>query len=215
MPSIAWLEVGKVVAPQGLNGDVRVYPDSDFPERFEQPGPRWLRFPEQQEPQAIELLRGRYLSGKGLYVLKFAGIESREQAEALRGCGLLVRASDRPVLEAGEFYLPDLIGLAVFDQQTQSVVGTVVDTFRAGHDLLSVKLLPSQRAKAEAEIVKEPKTPEKAGKMRRRRQRKTRSNTSKQDTILIPFVEAIVPVVDLEQQRIEIDPPPGLLDVEF
>lgn len=30
---------------------------------------------------------------------------------------------------------------------------------------------------------------------------------------LIPFVEEIVPVVDLDNQRIEIDPPAGLLDL--
>ena len=210
-----WLEVGKIVAPQGLAGEVRVYPDSDFPERFEQPGPRWLQFPEQpgQDPQAIELLRGKYLSGKGLYVVKFAGVDTREQAEALRGCGLLVRSSDRPVLEAGEFYLPDLIGLRVFDRRTQSLVGTVVDTFRAGNDLLSVKLFPSQVATPEAEAVDAAQASESRGKTKRRRRRKTRSKSPKQDTVLIPFVEEIVPVVDLAQQRIEISPPQGLLEV--
>ena len=30
-----WIEIGKIVAPQGLDGEVRVYPDTDFPERFE------------------------------------------------------------------------------------------------------------------------------------------------------------------------------------
>jgi len=30
-----WLEIGRIVAPQGLNGELRVYPDTDFPERFE------------------------------------------------------------------------------------------------------------------------------------------------------------------------------------
>ena len=29
-----WIEVGRIVAPQGLKGEVRVYPSSDFPERF-------------------------------------------------------------------------------------------------------------------------------------------------------------------------------------
>ncbi|NJK53375.1 MAG: ribosome maturation factor RimM, partial [Leptolyngbyaceae cyanobacterium SU_3_3] len=37
-PSDRFLTIGKIVAAQGLRGEVRLYPDSDFPERFEQPG---------------------------------------------------------------------------------------------------------------------------------------------------------------------------------
>lgn len=38
-----WLSVGKIVGVQGLQGELRVNPASDFPERFTAPGPRWLR----------------------------------------------------------------------------------------------------------------------------------------------------------------------------
>jgi hypothetical protein len=69
-----WLEVGRIVAPQGLDGSLRVYPDSDFPERFLEPGDRWLLRPGQGEPEVVQLTAGRYLPGKGLYVVKLAGI---------------------------------------------------------------------------------------------------------------------------------------------
>ncbi|HEY9815096.1 MAG TPA: hypothetical protein V6D20_04720, partial [Candidatus Obscuribacterales bacterium] len=47
----------------------------------------------------------------------------------------------------------------------------------------------------------------------RRKSAKTpRAKKRQTPPLLIPFVEAIVPVVDLEQQRIEITPPDGLLD---
>ena len=39
----AWLTVGKIVGVQGLQGELRVNPASDFPERFTVPGPRWVR----------------------------------------------------------------------------------------------------------------------------------------------------------------------------
>jgi 16S rRNA processing protein RimM len=169
-----FLEIGKIVAPQGLQGELRVYPDSDFPERFEQPGERWLLRPGATTPESIQLVAGRYLHGKGLYVVQLAGVTNREQSEALRGSKLLVPANDLPALEAGEFHVRDLIGLAVYDQSTQSLVGTVTDLFPAGNDLLEVE----------------------------------RTDGSK---VLIPFVLAIVPIVDLHQQRIEITPPPGLL----
>ena len=35
-----WLSVGKIVGVQGLQGELRVNPASDFPERFTAPGPR-------------------------------------------------------------------------------------------------------------------------------------------------------------------------------
>ncbi|MGL6344883.1 MAG: ribosome maturation factor RimM, partial [Waterburya sp.] len=40
------LEVGTITSPQGLKGELRVYPDSDFPERFIQAGIRWLQHPQ-------------------------------------------------------------------------------------------------------------------------------------------------------------------------
>ena len=64
-----WLQIGKIVAAQGLQGELRVYPDSDFPERFVVPGTRWLLRFKEEEPQSIELMNGRYIEGKGLYAI--------------------------------------------------------------------------------------------------------------------------------------------------
>lgn len=173
-----WLEIGKIVAAQGLKGELRVYPDTDFPERFEAPGKRWLLRPGAQEPEMVKLLSGRYIENKGLYVITLAGVTNRDQAEALRDCRLLVSATDRPPLEEGEFHVADLIGLTVFDQATQTQIGIVTDLLTAGNDLLEVELTAGQ-----------------AGKK-----------------VLIPFVEPIVPVVDLAKNRIEITPPAGLIE---
>ena len=56
-----WLEIGKIVSPQGLTGELRVYPNTDFPERFEKPGKRWLLRPGEMELESVELLNGRYI----------------------------------------------------------------------------------------------------------------------------------------------------------
>ncbi|MBD2296664.1 ribosome maturation factor RimM [Anabaena sphaerica FACHB-251] len=178
-----WLEIGKIVAPQGLAGELRVYPNTDFPERFEEPGTRWLLRPGDMEPQPVELLDGRYVEGKNLYVIKLEGVSDRTAAENMRDCRLFVPISDRPELEEGEFHVIDLLGLQVFMQESGELIGTVVDLMPSGHDLLEVKL--------DASFAED-----KAGK-----------------TILIPFVMEIVPVVDLENRRVEITPPPGLLSI--
>jgi 16S rRNA processing protein RimM len=182
-----WLEIGTIVAPQGLRGELRVYPSSDFPERFEVPGKRWLLRPGETEPQPVELVRGQYLHGKSLYSIKLAGIDNRNQSEELRGCKLMVPSDDIPELEAGEYHVRELIGLSVFMQESGKLLGEVISVIPAGNDLLEVKLLQ-----------------EDAGMKKGKKSSKT---------VLIPFVDAIVPVVDLAAGRIEITPPEGLLEI--
>ncbi len=227
-----WLEVGKIVGAQGLKGEVRVYPDSDFPERFLQAGQRWLRYPDRAEPQPVQLLRGRYLGGKGLYVVQLDGITDRDQAEALQGCVMLVPASDRPQLEADEFHVTDLLGLHVIHQPTGATIGVIIDVISAGNDLLVVQPVLSPLSlvgqlhddldsslsvpavlspllsdnEGQATNTKEQRTKDKERKTKDKEQK-----TKDTEEILIPFVKEIVPVVDLEQRRVEITPPAGLI----
>jgi len=185
------LVVGRVVAAQGLRGELRVNPLSDFPERFTRPGRRWLRPAQgrrgETAPAAeVELLSGRQLPGKELFVIRLEGVNDRDSAEALVGQELLVPAADRPKLARGEFHLLDLVGLEVrllesgeasTDQHHGRCIGTVKDLIHAGNDLLEVE-------------------PTEGG-----------------PPLWIPFVKAIVPEVQLEAGWIGITPPPGLLEL--
>jgi len=171
------LVVGRIVAAQGLKGELRVNPLSDFPERFTHPGPRWLQARDGQ-PRTTTLLEGRNLPGKSLFVIRLEGITSREGAEALVGHELLVRADDRPPLEEGEFHLLDLVGLEVRLLADGRVLGTVTDLIHGGNDLLEVALIDDGGRR-----------------------------------ILIPFVEAIVPTVELAEGWLGLTPPPGLLEI--
>jgi 16S rRNA processing protein RimM len=138
------LEVGRLVAAQGLQGEVRVLPLSDFPERFTTPGPRWLRSPR-GAIQPVALRSGRQLPGKDLYVLRLDGVDSRTAAEALVGHHLLASTADRPALAPGEFHLLDLEGLEVRLLAEGTPIGTVRDLIHGGNDLLEVELTASGR----------------------------------------------------------------------
>ena len=142
------LEVGRIVAAQGLRGELRVNPLSDFPERFTRPGPRWLRN-RQGGLQSTHLLNGRPLPGRELFVIRLEGVNDRTAAEALVGQELLVPAADRPRLKPGEFHLLDLVGLAVhrLDETDHrgELIGHVRDLLHAGNDLLEVELHGSGR----------------------------------------------------------------------
>jgi 16S rRNA processing protein RimM len=170
-----WIVIGQVVAAQGLKGEVRINPSTDFPERFEVPGQRWLQLPN-QAPQSVELERGRQIPGKYLFVVKFEHIQDRTQAESIRGANVLVRAGDRPELDADEYHVSDLIGLEVFDSTSKEKLGTVTDLYSAAQDVLEV-------------------------------------TDAHQKKHLVPFVKAIVPVVDLVENRLEVDAPPGLFEI--
>ncbi|MGB2925014.1 MAG: ribosome maturation factor RimM [Limnothrix sp.] len=168
-----WIIVGKIVAAQGLKGEVRVQPSTDFPERFEVPGQRWLQL-QNQEPQSVELERGRIIPGKNIFVVKFEHLQDRTQAENVKGAMVLVRAGDRPTLEDGEYHVADLMGLEAFNAETQEKIGVVTEIFAAGQDVLQIT-----------------------------------DDQKKQH--LVPFVESIVPTVNLVENRLEINVLPGLL----
>ncbi len=206
-----WIEIGHIVAAQGLEGQVRVYPDSDFPERFLVPGTRWIQRVGETTPQPIELLEGRLIPGKGVYVVALEGVETREQAEALRKAKILVPAGDRPPLAPGEYHVRDLLGLEVWLQPTGERLGVVIDVISAGNDLLEVQLESAAGEKIMV-IPQREKPPGAPLPNRKSKIRAARGKLAKSKTVLIPFVETIVPLVDLEQGRVEITPPKGLLE---
>jgi len=72
----------------------------------------------------------------GDLVLKFAGLDSRSDAENLRGLEICIPLEDRPVLPEGEYYLSDLIGFQVLTTE-----GRVVGEVRAWHDYGAAPLL--------------------------------------------------------------------------
>ncbi|MDJ0729334.1 MAG: ribosome maturation factor RimM [Crocosphaera sp.] len=181
-----WLEIGTIVAPKGLKGELKVLSSTDFPERFEIPGQRWLQSPQTSSPQPVELISGKSVANKNIYIVRLQGIENRNQAETLRGYKMLVCDETTPKLEKEEYHVSQLIDLDVYEQKTEKKIGKVVDIFTAGHDLLEIQLTP--KTELEAKEKKEKK-------------------------VFIPFVYEIVPVVDLEKHRIEINPPKGLLDL--
>ncbi len=136
---IIWLTVGEIVAPHGLRGEVRVNPSTDFPERFIKPGERWLQSKD-EEPQNIQLICGRQIPGKSIFVVSFQGINDRTTAELLVGKKVLVNSKQRPKLKEGEFHLLDLVGLKIKLQTEKREIGQIINLINAGNDLLEIEL---------------------------------------------------------------------------
>ncbi|PIN13825.1 hypothetical protein CDL12_13553 [Handroanthus impetiginosus] len=194
-----FVETGYIYGVHGFQGEVQVKLTTDFPElRFSKPGTRWLKqqMSGTETLQEIELVEGRGHPGQS-WIVRFNDINTVEQAQKLVGSTILVTDEDRPVLEEGEFYTHDLIGMRVILKESGEPVGTVVNVFNSGaSDLLHVKLTSSKY------------TPEHVKK----------SEIAGSDSgplVWVPFVEAIVPTVDLEKREMLITPPKGLLELNI
>ncbi|CAH9076508.1 unnamed protein product [Cuscuta epithymum] len=195
-----FVETGYVCSVHGLQGEVRVKPATDFPEmRFSEPGRRWLRqqILGRQIIQEFELVEGRGHHGQKSWIIKFYGINTVEQAQKLVGSTILVAENDRPTLQEGEVYTRDLVGMRVLLKETRELVGTVINVFNTGaNDLLQVELDSSFRLHGQSMKLK-------------------RQAGASGTLVWVPFVEAIVPDVDLRKKEMLITPPMGLLELNI
>jgi 16S rRNA processing protein RimM len=122
--------IGVVVAPHGIRGTLRV--------RALGAGRHLRKGTEPVLAGVRRRISAARQTPKG-FLLDLDGIESRSDAQPLGGEELLLDREELDVLDAGEFYVADLVGLTAVND-TGGVVGTVVDTFQtAAHEVLVVR----------------------------------------------------------------------------
>lgn len=117
------IEIARVLKPQGLKGELKVLTYSKEPADICRYSSIFLGVDGD--------LKGEYYIKKcrinaSTVILKLKDIESREQAETLRDCGIWIHKDQLPVLPVGEYFIRDLIGLQVFDE-LGAFCGTMVD----------------------------------------------------------------------------------------
>lgn len=122
------LTIGRIGPARGVRGDVFVQPWTDAPEERFAVGTAVRTDPAGAGPLTVESMA--FAGGK--LVVRFAGVEDRAAAQALRGTRLVIGAHERPPLEdPEEFYDSDLIGLAARTVDG-TALGPVVDVLHAG-----------------------------------------------------------------------------------
>jgi 16S rRNA processing protein RimM len=123
-----------VVKTQGRHGEVAADVLTDFPERFEQ---RRQVFALDESGGRRELRLESFWPHKQRLVLKFAGVDSINDAETLLGCEIQIPRQQRAALDQGTAYVGDLVGCEV--TAGGHSVGTVADVqFGAGEAPLLV-----------------------------------------------------------------------------
>ena len=105
MAETEFFTIGQIVAPHGVRGDVRVYPDTDFPERFLTMKYAYI------DGVKYEITDARF--HKRVVLMKFVGIHDRNGVEPLLHKELQVTRQDLMPLE-------------------NNVLGTVTDILKTG-----------------------------------------------------------------------------------
>ena len=167
------LLVGRIAKAHGIHGEVAVEVHTDEVERRFAAGEVLETEPPEHGPLTVVSSRWH---GSRLLV-RFAELDDRGSAEAVRNVLLVVDSSTSPPTEdPDEFWDHELVGLLAVTVAGQPL-GRVEDVLHPpGEDLLAVRR-------------------EDGGE------------------VLVPFVAAIVPEVDLAGGRVVVDPPEGLLEL--
>ncbi len=148
---------------------------TDFPERFSIRKRLFLLAPSAPE-RPVEL--ENYWLHQGRIVFKFAGVDSMNDAEALRGLDIAIPQIERAPLEDGAVYISDLLGCVLVDSRSGHEVGFISEVDR---ESTSTSLL----------VV----------------------DTPASGQLLVPYVLAFHPRVDLALRRVSIELPEGLLEL--
>ncbi len=128
-----FLEIGKIVAVQGLKGEVRVEPWCDSAEflcSFDS-----LYFNKGKTP--VEIVKAR--PHKNIVLMKIEGVDTPEAAQALRG-KILYMDRDDVELDEGTYFVQDLMGLEVVDADDGKVYGILSEiTYTGANDVYHIK----------------------------------------------------------------------------
>jgi 16S rRNA processing protein RimM len=127
--------MGRVAAPHGVRGAVRVRPESADPATLSAYRQWWLR----SKGGAWTRYRVRDVrEHSGMLVAQLAEVESREQAALLRGAEVGVPRAELPPPGQDEYYQADLIGMTVVNREG-ATLGAVVGFVDSGaHPIVRV-----------------------------------------------------------------------------
>lgn len=123
--------VGQIVNVVGIKGELKVYPLTDYKERFEEL--EWVYL----DNEKIEIEKVRY--NKGLVILKLKGINDRTTAEKYKTKYLKIDRINARQLDEDTYYIVDIIGCKVYDME-DTYIGIVKEVIQnTSQDLYEVE----------------------------------------------------------------------------
>ncbi len=139
--------LARLLRPHGLRGEIAAQILTDFPEHLTKLKRVWLwdggAEARANEPREMEV-RKCWLSPSrgGQAVFHFAGVDSIEATEKLRGLEVQIPLAERIQIPAGKYFVTDLIGCEVWEEDVEknagAPLGTVRDVMNSGTSVLII-----------------------------------------------------------------------------
>ncbi len=125
-----YLLIGEILRPHGVIGEVRMKVITHYPERLPQLKTVYLA-PAPTASNVAPYVLERMRMHQGYALMKFKGIDDRNQADLLRQLVVMVAIDDAVPLDEGEVYLYQLLGLTV-DTEEGETLGKLTDVLETG-----------------------------------------------------------------------------------
>ena len=130
------LQVGIITSTHGVRGEVKVYPTTDDPRRFRRL--KEVVLDTGKEKMNLEIEGVKFF--KQFVILKFKGLDNINDTEKYRQKSLYVTRKNAVRLQRDEYFIADLIGLKVQDEDGKEL-GTVKDVIETGaNDVYEVEM---------------------------------------------------------------------------
>lgn len=130
------LQVGIITSTHGVRGEVKVYPTTDDPRRFRRL--KEVVLDTGKEKLNLEIEGVKFF--KQYVIVKFKGLDNINNIEKYRQKSLYVTRKNAVRLQKDEYFIADLIGLKVQDEDGK-VLGTVKDVIETGaNDVYEVEM---------------------------------------------------------------------------
>ena len=130
------LQVGIITSTHGVRGEVKVYPTTDDPRRFRRL--KEVVLDNGREKKNLEIEGVKFF--KQFVILKFKGLDNINDIEKYRQKSLYVTRKNAVRLQRDEYFIADLIGLKVQDEDGTEL-GTVKDVIETGaNDVYEVEM---------------------------------------------------------------------------
>lgn len=130
-------QVGVITAPHGIRGEVKVYPTTDDAKRFKKL--KEILLDTGRGELTLEIESVKFF--KNLVILKFKGMDNINDVEKYRQCSLYVTRANAVPLKKDEYFIADLIGLRVENEQGEKI-GILKDVMKTGANDVYVTELP-------------------------------------------------------------------------
>lgn len=132
-----YFEVGKILSPHGLKGEVKVNATTDFPEeRLAAESRLFIKNNDVYQAMIVEVARRH----KQFYLVKFEKVDDIDQAEKICGKELYVAETDQQELPEGSYYFKDILNCPVYDAETGEKLGILENIETPGaNDIWEIK----------------------------------------------------------------------------